>query len=117
MERGKKVKEILAGLGIKIKTIAPILGKDDHYIYSLLDREDLSWEIIRKIGEHIKYDFRKDFPEMPFEYKSAEDDEITSISEPSTIEEIAKKWKDKYYNLLEEHAELLRQKKSELEVA
>lgn len=117
IERGKKVKEVLNDLGIKLKSLAPVLNKNEVYIYQLLDKDDLSWEIIRKIGKHINYDFRKTFPDMPFEYEITEDD-FSVVEESSTsLEYEVKKWKDKYFALLEDMSELMRQKKSETSFA
>lgn len=115
--RGKKVKDIIKNLGVNIKGLAPVLKKNERYVYELLDKPDLSWDIIRKIGNHIKYDFRKDFPDMPFEYNPLDDDDSRNLEEPLPLELEAKKWKDKYFKLLEDVSEMMREKKSEFQLA
>ncbi len=110
--RGKKLKARLKELGYNIRFFANVLGKDEVYIYQLLDRDDLSWDIIRKIGQHINYDFRKDFPDMPFEYQEYPDTS-TKAEEPLPLEYEVKKWRDKYFKLLEDVSDMLREKKNE----
>ena len=109
--RGKKVKEVLNKLGIKIKSVAKILNKNESYIYQLLDKEDLSWEIIRNIGQEIRYDFRNDFPEMPF----TDHIDYPINEKPLSIELEAQKWKDKYFKLLEDVSHMLKEKKKTIE--
>lgn len=104
VNRGKIVKSKLAELGIKIKSLASKLEKSEGYLYQLLDREDLQWEIIRKIGSEIRYDFRRDFPDMPFldEYPVL-DSEADSWEEKLEIyKSEAVRWKNKYFTLLED---------------
>jgi len=108
--RGKKVKDLLNSLGIKIKSIAPIINKSESYTYVLLESPDLNWEVIRKIGDAINYDFRKIFPNMPV---------LTTIYENEgkrykTVEEEALYWKEKYYSLMEDNAEYIRELKSKI---
>ena len=113
--RGKKVKEILSRVGIKIKSVAKILNKNETYIYQLLDKDDLSWDIIRKIGNDIGYDFRNDFPEMPFtDYPNLESSEYSKFEESLSIELDAKKWKEKYFKLLEDVSLMMREKKNSI---
>lgn len=108
--RGKKVKDLLNSLGIKIKSIAPILNKSESYTYVLLERRDLNWEIIRKIGDAINYDFRKIFPDMPV---------LTTMYESErkrykNAEEEALYWKEKYFSLMEDNAEYIQELKSKI---
>jgi hypothetical protein len=118
VKRGKIVKQRLADLGVKIKSLAPKLKKNEHYIYQMLDRDDLSWDVIRKIGEEIRYDFRNDFPDMPFQSEYMESDlESGSLEEqPLTLQQEVKKWKDKYFQLLEDVSQHMREKKNEYSV-
>lgn len=108
--RGEKVKDLLNSLGIKIKSIAPILNKSESYTYVLLERRDLNWEIIRKIGDAINYDFRKIFPDMPV---------LTTMYESErkrykNAEEEALYWKEKYFSLMEDNAEYIQELKSKI---
>lgn len=103
MNRGKELKKILKLLDIKLKHIAPILNKNEVYIYQLLNKKDLSWEIINKIGTAIKYDFSKDFPEMPLksDYNSIINTDFSDEDE-FPLELQVRIWKSKYYQLRDE---------------
>lgn len=114
IHRGEIVKKILLDRGFTLKSLSKKLGyKSERYIYNLLNRDDLPWETIKKIGLIINYDFTNDFKEI-----------ANIVEEPIepygvkvfSIEEEMIKWKDKYFSLLEKYTEMLEGKKNELAV-
>jgi hypothetical protein len=50
-----------------IEKVAVAIGYTRNHMYNLFDKDELSWEIIRAVGQFIGYDFRNDFPYMPIE--------------------------------------------------
>jgi transcriptional regulator with XRE-family HTH domain len=117
IHRGEIVRLRLKGMGFKLSQIADRSGIARSSIYKYLNEQDLSWSIIQQIGSAIRYNFRKDFPDMPVEVLEIqealmpfdhESDPAESMSK-SELRLVAETWKNKYLELMEEHVKLLRQ--------
>lgn len=68
MHRGEIVQKIIKDLGINLSVLSNSVGVSRATLYRYFDTPDLSWKIIYDIGMAIRYDFKKDFPEMPLEF-------------------------------------------------
>lgn len=62
--RGEIVNKAVLESGISKSSLAKKLGRDRKTVYNYMLNADLALDIIVEIGKIIKYDFRKDFPEL-----------------------------------------------------
>ena len=115
--RGEKVRLRLKDLGVKSVYVQDKIHVAKTTLYKYFNDPDLSWSVIAQIGRSINYDFRRDFPEMPIDVLQKNesitliDDDSGEYTEKSAYELrlIATKWKNKYLELLEKYAELLKE--------
>lgn len=63
--RGHIVKQVIQNNGYSLKWVADQMHKSQSTLSIQLGYEQLPWKYIHEIGNIIKYDFRKEFPEMP----------------------------------------------------
>ena len=104
--RGEIVKEAVYKSGVPITEIAKRMGKSRRWMYQMFENNNVSLDIILKIGEFIHYDFTDEIKEFnPYQ-------KVTSTS-PKSVENEganAEYWKNKYLKLLEEYNDLLKRK-------
>ncbi len=110
--RGEIVEKAIRESGVNLTKLAKMIGYNRKSIYAFFEKPDLSLDVIVKIGKVIKYDFRKDFPELFIHDTSMIVLEPQEQYPGSLAECLREKseWRDKYYTLLEENSQL----KSEL---
>lgn len=117
----KTVRQWCAKNGFTIIALSKKLNQAPSTTYRQFEKDDLPYHIIKKFGKAMAHDFRVEFPEMD------EDESFTGASstaqeqsnyEPITLMQAIQQrdnWKEKYYDLLEKHNDLLRQKLQESE--
>ena len=93
---------------ISISELSRKLKVSRKSIYNWFKKENLSLEVINKIGDILNHDFMKDLPEKYDELnvelkKLKHDNEINEEFDPSLV----LYWKTKYINLLENYTNLL----------
>lgn len=96
--RGEIIKKAVYQSGFPITELAKRLNKSRRWIYLLFENNNVSLDLVLKIGTIIHYDF------------SNEINELKSNSLITEKEENAEYWKNKYLKLLEEYNELLKKK-------
>lgn len=62
--RGERVKAVIKSLGISSQTVAKKVGIHRTTMNNYYNTDELSFDIIKKIGNAINYDFSQVFPEM-----------------------------------------------------
>jgi len=97
MHRGEIVEKIVKDSGFSIKNLAEKLSLSRNTVYNKFREKGLSYDVIIKIGDIIKYDFSNVFPEIK---------DNSSIGKNSHNNEL---WKleHKYTKLLEKYNILL----------
>ncbi|TCC92715.1 helix-turn-helix domain-containing protein [Pedobacter hiemivivus] len=112
---GKVIERAVRRDHMGISALSRKLHVSRRTIYNWFDQESLSFEIICKIGNAIKYDFSKEFPDD----FARIDDEIGSNmnqftngdnSSPESFSSSVNYWMNKYIKLLEKYNELLSHK-------
>lgn len=103
VHRGEIVEQAVRKSGVPISTIAKRLGKSRRWMYLMFENPDVSLEVISRIGQIIYYDFHNDLPVLIKTLQVASDSEI-QYDKFDTVDY----WKNKYFNLLEEHNILLK---------
>ena len=110
MHYGETVELVVRRDNISISELSRRLSVSRRSIYNWFSQENLSFEIICKIGEVLGHDFSVDFPEL-FS-KSDRQIQMKYFKENTLSHEFAEDsvqyWKDKYINLLEKHNDYLR---------
>ena len=103
IHRGEIVERVVRNSGIPLTRIAVRMGKSRRWVYNAFETSDLSIDLILEFGKILHYDFSQDIPQMR-NTKSMVSDLPITYGEDNT-----EYWKDKYYRLLEEHNELLKE--------
>ncbi|WP_026946148.1 MULTISPECIES: hypothetical protein [Algoriphagus] len=112
----KTVRNWCAKNGFTILALSKKMDQAPSTTYRQFEKEDLPYHIIRKFGKAMGHDFRVEFPEMDEEENYIRPDSMaqdpTNFEPVSLMQAIQQRdnWKEKYYDLLEKHNELLRQK-------
>ena len=99
--RGEIIEKAIRNSGMPLTSIAREIGKSRQWIYLLFQNPNVSLNIIVKIGKIIYYDFSTDIKDLT----------LSRISFEELNEEKNKKeesWKEKYYQLMEEHLQLIK---------
>lgn len=96
--RGEIIKKAIYQSGYPITELAKRLSKSRRWVYLLFENNNVSLDLVLKIGSIIHYDF------------SNEINELKSNSFVTEKEENTEYWKNKYLKLLEEYNELLKKK-------
>jgi predicted transcriptional regulator len=105
--RGEIIKKAVNESGFKKSLLAQRLGVKRGTIYNYFDRANVSLDIVLTIGKIIHYDFSRDISELR-KYEGADTNSMV-VNEPVQHPQYeADYWRDKYYNLLEIHNELLK---------
>jgi len=112
MHNGETVELVVRRDNISISELSRRLNVSRRSIYNWFSQENLSFEIICKIGDVLNHDFSSDFPEMSRTEKHVHLKYFKeSYSSNEFAEESVQYWKDKYINLLEKHNDYLRRSK------
>jgi transcriptional regulator with XRE-family HTH domain len=118
MHNGETVELVVRRDNISISELSRRLNVSRRSIYNWFSQENLSFEIICKIGDVLNHDFSLDFPEM-FN-KTDKLIQLRYFRQSTATNEFAEEsvqyWKDKYINLLERHNDYLRRSKSPVAV-
>jgi predicted transcriptional regulator len=99
--KGEIIKKAVIESGYSITRLADKLGKSRRTVYNIFEKQQVPMDLIIEIGRIISHDFRKEIKDMK-DYGSG----ILRSEEREAIY-AAEYWKDKYYQLLESHNELL----------
>lgn len=103
IHRGEIVEQAIRKSGIPIATIAKRLGKSRRWMYLMFENPDVSFEVVKRIGQIIYYDFHDDFPML-----SGKGHPYTDHPLQYETRDNVEHWKNKYFRLLEEYNELLK---------
>lgn len=104
IHRGEIVEKVVRSSGIPLARVATRMGKSRRWIYNAFETADLSLDYIIEFGKILHYDFGPEIPQIA-SHKSAFTENPITYGENSVDY-----WKDKYYSLLEEHNQLLKER-------
>lgn len=110
---GKVIERAVRRDHMGISALSRKLHVSRRTIYNWFDQESLSFEIICKIGNAIKYDFSKEFPEdfaIVDKEISNNMTDFKNVGDNSTESFSVNYWMNKYIKLLEKYNELLSHK-------
>jgi len=110
IHKGEILEKAVRKTEFPIKLLAKRLGKSRRHIYHLFERREISIEVLIQVGKIIQYDFSDDFAELANVQKKFK---VEELSDPKGAYESLEYWKSKYYDLLEKHELLLRNKLKE----
>jgi hypothetical protein len=99
--RGEIIEKAIRNSGMPLTSIARKMGKSRQWIYLLFQNPNVSLNIVVKIGKIIYYDFSSEIKDLT----------LSSINFEERNEEKNQKeesWKEKYYQLMEEHLQLIK---------
>ena len=110
--RGETVQKVIKNLGINLSVLSNSIGVSRATLYRYFDTADLQWKTIYDIGNVIRYDFKKVFPEMPLELIERNTALITDVNDfpNDNIYDLKKQlieYQSKYIELLEKYSKLL----------
>jgi predicted transcriptional regulator len=93
---------------ISISELSRKLKVSRKSIYNWFKKENLSLEVINKIGDVLNHDFMKDLPEkydeLNIELRKLKNESMPNLGYDPNL---ALYWKTKYINLLEDYTNLL----------
>lgn len=101
--RGEIVQNAIKLSGVTVAEVARKLDYTRRSMYNFFEDRELSFDIIVKIGQAIKHDFRIEFPELFIEGVQEPVPEYTTVKEAWIQRD---EWKLKYYSLMEDYNEL-----------
>lgn len=102
IHRGEIVERVVRSSGIPLTRIAAKMNRSRRWIYNAFETSDLSLDLILEFGRILHHDFSEEIPQI-VNPKSIVSDVPLTYGEDSV-----EYWKGKYYQLLEEHNELLK---------
>ncbi|WP_432714760.1 helix-turn-helix domain-containing protein [Pedobacter sp.] len=108
MHNGEIIELAIRRHKISISELSRKLKVSRKSIYNWFKKENLSLDVINKIGDVLDHDFIKDLPEKFDELTS----ELKKLKRENHVREeydpnLAQYWKNKYINLLENYTNLL----------
>ena len=103
LDRGEIIEKAIRESGYSITVVAQRLGKSRRWMYFLFDNPSVQLDLILQIGKILNYDFSHDIPEIVQGKFIVNDPEKRIDQEDVTF------WKDKYYALVDEHLEVVKQ--------
>jgi hypothetical protein len=104
IHRGEIVERAIRNSGIPLTTIAKKLGKTRQWIYYVFENPNVPLDLIIEIGKIIFYDFSRDIPQIIVNSYLKDQSPETNFENNQNSDF----WKEKYFNLLEEHLDLLK---------
>lgn len=99
--RGEIIEKAIRNSGIPLTSIARKIGKSRQWLYLLFQNPSVSLNVVVQIGKIIYYDFSAEIKELAKGNVNFKELNETLSQEEQT-------WKEKYYQLMEEHLELLK---------
>lgn len=103
LHRGEIIEKAIRESGYSITAVAQRLGKSRRWMYFLFDNPVVPLDVILQIGKILYHDFSHEIPEI------IQGKFIVSEPEKGMEEESAGYWKDKYYQLVDEHLVVVKQ--------
>lgn len=119
IDRGKYLKNMVETSGMTIAKVVQKTGyKDRGSYYAHINKPGLSLDILSNYASVLNVDLRRDFPEIiPVK---AEEPVIDYALVPENMEEavaMMRKWREKYFLLMEKHVRLLETRLEEIKTA
>ena len=110
MHNGETVELVVRRDNISITELSRRLNVSRRSIYNWFTQENLSAEIICKIGEALSHDFSVEFPDLFNELNNRNNlySFRSRLLRDDGLENSVQYWRDKYINLLEKHNDYLR---------
>lgn len=106
MHNGEIVELIVRRNKISISELSRKLDVSRKSIYNWFKKEDLSIEVINRIGEILNHNFVNELPEK-YEELHKQLKKLKSDKSTSPDPDLALYWKNKYINLLESYTNVL----------
>jgi hypothetical protein len=103
LHRGEIIEKAIRESGYSITSVAQRLGKSRRWMYFLFENPAVPLDLILQIGKILYHDFSHEIPEI------IQGKFIVSEHEKGMVQEDAAYWKDKYYQLVDEHLEVVKQ--------
>jgi len=103
LHRGEIIEKAIRESGYSITTVAQRLGKSRRWMYFLFDNPVVPLDLILQIGKIIFHDFSNEIPEI------IQGKFILSESDKGINQYDATYWKDRYYQLVDEHLIVVKQ--------
>jgi transcriptional regulator with XRE-family HTH domain len=100
IHKGEVIEKAVRASGMSISKVAEKMGKSRRWMYLLFENPNVSTDVILELSKVLHYPFHELL-------------QISEVSEPRPsygTEKDAEFWKQKYYSLLEECMELLKNK-------
>lgn len=108
MHNGEIIELIVRRNKISISELSRKLNVSRKSIYNWFKKENLSIEVINKIGEILNHNFVNELPEKYEElHKEFKKLKLDKTAQPNPEADLALYWKTKYINLLENYTNLL----------
>ena len=112
MNNGEIVELVIRRHGLSITEVSRRLQVSRRSVYNWFTQQNLSLNIICRIGEILDYDFSIDMPDL---FNNSEDQKANKQHFKQTMgdyQNSASYWRNKYISLLEKHNEMLNQVKN-----
>jgi hypothetical protein len=103
LHRGEIIEKAIRESGYSITAVAQRLGKSRRWMYFLFDNPSVPLELVLQIGKILYHDFSQEIPEI-IKGKYIISEPNNEVDQESTAY-----WKNKYYQLVEEHLEVVKQ--------
>lgn len=110
LHKGEIIEKAVREKQFSITLLSKKLKKSRKYVYNLFEKNDVSLDIMLQIGKIIHYDFSQDLKsinKIPKEYQ------IEVVTNSLLEYDDIKYWKSKYFELLEQHKNLLEKRLSD----
>ena len=105
--RGEIIKEAVYKSGVSVTELAKRIGKSRRWMYLMFESNNVSLDLVLKIGKIIHHDFSDEIKELGSSIIVKQELNSNFEKEPN-----AEYWKNKYLKLLEEYNELLKNGKT-----
>lgn len=107
---GNRLNAILEDVGVNKTRLSKEIGYSEKHIFKILEREEIQWSVIRKIGDAIRIDMNTYFPELPPEPLDIHD-RINNMDtkDVNRVKAMLKVMEQKYMDLMEKYTALLEQ--------
>lgn len=107
---GNRLNAILEEVGVNKTRLSEQIGYSKKHIFKILERDEIQWSVIRKIGDAIRVDMNTYFPELPPEpldiHERLDKMELTDVNR---VKAMLKVMEQKYMDLMEKYTALLEQ--------
>ena len=100
--RGEIIEKAIRNSGIPLTSIAKKIGKSRQWVYLLFQNPNVPLNTVVHIGKIIYHDFSDEIKGLSSLSKNFREPSDTSYNEDEN-------WKEKYYQLMEEYLQLLKE--------